>query len=337
MVSLFVYMWLLFMPSSNLNNKMMKRELFVLTLIFGFLSLPMMAQKKPTIMILPSDNWCEMRYFMTTYDNQGSKIKTPDYQLAFQQDTEIGPVISKIGGLLTALDYSIKDAEQEIKQINLRTAEDNVTFSKTSSASLVESPLDLLKRRIKSDVLIQISWQMNREASGRSITFNLEAFDTYTSKRIASSTGTTMASSDPIHVILEQAVKGRIAEFDAQMVKWYKNQQSQGREIILTIRCWDNWENDLETEYEGEELTDCIQDWLKSHCVGGNYNLSDGTESFAQFEQVRIPLLDERGNALDARGFATQLRKYLNKPPFNIAAKVMQRGLGEAILVLGEK
>ena len=315
----------------------MKKYLSVFILALVFMPLNMVAQKKPTIMILPSDNWCEMRYFMTTYNNQGTKVKTPDYQLAFQQDTEIGPVISKIGGLLTALDYSIKDAEQEIKNINLRTAEDNVTFSKTTSATLVESPLDILKRRIKSDVLIQLSWQMNKEASGRSITFNLEAFDTYTSKRIASSTGTTASSSDPIHVILEQAVKDRIAEFDALMMKWYQDQQAHGREVVLTIRCWDNWENDLETEYEGEELTDCIQDWLKSHCVGGNYNLSDGTESFAQFEQVRIPLLDERGNALDARGFATQLRKYLNKPPYNIPAKVMQRGLGEAILVLGEK
>lgn len=315
----------------------MKKYLSVFILALVFMPLNMVAQKKPTIMILPSDNWCEMRYFMTTYNNQGTKVKTPDYQLAFQQDTEIGPVISKIGGLLTALDYSIKDAEQEIKNINMRAAEDNVTFSKTSSATLVESPLDILKRRIKSDVLIQLSWQMNKEASGRSITFNLEAFDTYTSKRIASSTGTTAASSDPIHVILEQAVKERIAEFDALMMKWYQDQQAHGREIVLTIRCWDNWENDLETEYEGEELTDCIQDWLKSHCVGGNYNLSDGTGSFAQFEQVRIPLLDERGNALDARGFATQLRKYLNKPPYNIPVKVMQRGLGEAILILGEK
>lgn len=310
---------------------------FALILAFSLLPLSLKAQKKPTIMILPSDNWCEMRYFMTTYDNQGTKVKTPDYQLAFQQDTEIGPVISKIGGLLTALDYSIKDAEQEIKKINLKTAEDNVTFSKSSGASLVESPLDVLKRRIKSDVLIQISWQMNKEASGRSVTFNVEAFDTYTSKRIASSTGTTSASFEPVPVILEQAVKERIAEFDAQMMKWYEDQQTHGREIVLTIRCWDNWENDLETEYEGEELTDCVQDWLKSHCVGGNYNLSDGTESFAQFEQVRIPLFDEKGNALDARGFATQLRKHLNKPPYNITAKVMQRGLGEAILVLGEK
>lgn len=316
---------------------MMKKYLFLIAISFSFLPLYLNAQKKPTIMILPSDNWCEMRYFMTTYDNQGSKVKTPDYQLAFQQDTEIGPVISKIGGLLTSLDYSIKDAEQEIRRINMKTAEDNVTFSKTSGTTLVESPLDLLKRRIKSDVLIQISWHLNKETAGRSVTFNLEAFDTYTSKRIASSTGTTSASQEPIPVILEQAVKERIAEFDELMMKWYQDQKAHGREIVLTIRCWDNWENDLETEYDGEELTDCIQDWLKSHCVDGSYNLSDGTESFAQFEQVRIPLLDERDNALDARGFATQLRKYLNKPPYNITSKVMQRGLGEAIIVLGEK
>lgn len=317
-------------------KRLLKISLLII-IVTHIVTFSLSAQKRPTIMILPSDNWCEMRYFMTTYDNQGTKVKTPDYQLAFQQDAEIGPVISKIGGLLTSLDYSIKDAEQEIKRINLKTAEDNVTFSKSSGASLVESPLDILKRRIKSDVLLQISWQMNKEGSGRSVTFNLEAFDTYTSKRIASSTGTTSASFGPVPVILEQAVKERIAEFDAQMMKWYEDQQTHGREIVLTLRCWDNWENDLETEYEGEELTDCVQDWLKSHCVGGNYNLSDGTESFAQFEQVRIPLLDERGNALDARGFATQLRKHLNKPPYNITAKVMQRGLGEAILVLGEK
>ena len=127
-----------------------------ITLLFFVMSSIAMAQKKPTIMILPSDHWCEMRYFMTTYDNQGTKVKTPNYQQAFMEDTEIGPVISKIGQILTGMGYSLKDAEQEIKSINTKTAEDNVTLSKSSGASLVESPLDMLKRRIKSDVLIQI-------------------------------------------------------------------------------------------------------------------------------------------------------------------------------------
>lgn len=313
----------------------MKKVILLATAIL-FASLITMAQKKPTIMILPSDHWCEMRYFMTTYDNQGTKVKNPNYQQAFIEDTEIGPVISKIGQVLTGLGYSLKDAEQEIKSINTKAAEDNVTMSKTSGASLVESPLDMLKRRIKCDILIQIAWDLTRTSGGRSTTFTLEAFDSYTNKRIATSTG-NIEGQGSIADLLFTAVQKNVKPFDKQMDSWYADQKKNGREINLTIRCWDNWEEDLESEYEGEELTDCIQNWLKQNCVGGVFNLSDGTESFAQFEQVRIPLTDEKGNALDARDFATRLRKFLAKPPYNITAKVMQRGLGEAILVLGEK
>ena len=293
--------------------------------------------KKPTIMILPSDNWCVQRYFTTTFDNQGTDVKVPNYQQAFQEDTELGQVISKVGGVLTGLGYSLKDAEQEIKSLNVKQAEDNVTMSKTSGANLVESPLDILKRRIKSDIVIQIWWKLNREGAGRSASFTLEAFDAYTNKRIATSTGTTKVSTDAIPVLLEKAVQENAKPFDKQMDKWFADQQVNGREISLTVRCGDSWDNDLETEFDGEELTDCIQSWLQKNCVNGAYNLSDGTESFAQFEQVRIPLQDEKGKAMDARAFATKLRKHLQQPPYNITSKVIIRGLGEAVLILGEK
>lgn len=293
--------------------------------------------KKPTIMILPSDNWCTQRYFMTTFDNQGTDVKVPNYQQAFQEDTELGQVISKVGGVLTGLGYSLKDAEQELKSLNMKQAEDNVITSKTSGANLVESPLDILKRRIKSDIVIQIWWKLNREGSGRSASFTLEAFDAYTNKRIATSTGTTKSSIDAIPVLLEKAVQDNIKTFDKQMDLWYADQQTNGREISLTVRCWDSWDKDLETEFDGDELIDCIQSWFQKNCVNGSYNLSDGTESFAQFEQVRIPLLDEKGKAMDARAFATKLRKHLQQPPYNIISKVIIRGLGEAVLILGEK
>ena len=302
------------------------------------LALPSLGQsKKPTLMILPSDNWCVQRYFTTTFDNQGTDVKVPNYQQAFQEDTELGQVISKVGGVLTSLGYSLKDAEQEIKSLNVKQAEDDVMTSKTSGASLVESPLDILKRRVKSDIVIQIWWKLNRDNGGHSASFTLEAFDAYTNKRIATSTGTTKPSADVVPMLLENAVKENVKAFDKQMDEWYADQQRNGREISLTVRCWDNWDNDLETEYNGDELTDCIQDWLQKNCVNGAFNLSDGTESFAQFEQVRIPLADERGRAMDARAFATNLRKHLQQPPFNIPCKVVIRGLGEAIIVLGEK
>lgn len=293
--------------------------------------------KKPTIMILPSDNWCVQRYFTTDFDNQGTIVRIPNYQQAFQEDTELGQVISKIGGLLTKLGYSLKDAEQELKSIYTKQAEDNVTQSKTSGASFAETPLDILKREIKSDIIIQIWWKLNRGASGTSASFTLEAFDAYTDKRIATSTGTTKASNEVIPVLLENAVKENIKPFDKQMDSWFADQQKNGREISLTVRCWDSWYKDLETEFGGEELTDCIHSWLQKNCVHGAFNLSDVTESFAQFEQVRIPLQDEKGRAMDARAFATQLRKYLQQPPYSITSKVIIRGLGEAVLILGEK
>ena len=294
-------------------------------------------EKKPTLMILPSDNWCESRYFMTTYDNMGMQVKTPNYQQAFVEDSELPLVISKIGGILTARGYSVKDAEMETKAVFARMAEDNLTMSKTSGAAIAESPLDLIKRRAKMDIVIQIWWKVNKEATGRSVSFVLEAFDAYTSKRIATSSGTGNVSNEIVPVMLEQAVLEHIPEFDFQMVQYYQDMLLRGREIVMTVRIWDNWENDLETEYDGEELLDCIQDWLHENAVGGVFNLSDATENFAQFEQIRIPLFDEKGKAVDARSFVTNLRKYLSKAPFEIPAKIMMRGLGEANLILGEK
>ena len=293
--------------------------------------------KKPTVMILPSDNWCTQRYFTKKFDNQGTTVSVPDYQRAFVEDIELPQVISKVGGVLTSMGYSLKDAEQEIKSLNVKQAEDNAMSSKTSGAIIAETPLDMLKRRVKSDIVIQIWWNITKDPAGKIVSFTLEAFDAYTNKRIATSTGNSKPTTSAIPVALEAAVKENVKEFDKQLDKWYADQKKNGREIALTVRCWDNWENDLETKYDGEELTDCIQQWMRDNTVNASFNLSDGTESFAQFEQVRIPLKDDKGRAMDARAFATVLRKHLAKPPYNITSKVVIRGLGEAILILGEK
>ena len=293
--------------------------------------------KKPTLTILPSDNWCSQRYFTQSFDNQGTTIKVPDYQRAFTEDLELPQVISKVGEVLTSMGYSLKDAEMTIKSLAVKQTEDNVMSSKTSGAAIAETPLDILKRRLKSDIVIQIWWNVTKDPAGKIVSFTLEAFDAYTNKRIATATGNSTPTTDAIPVALEKAVKDQIIEFDNQLENWYADQYKNGREITLTVRCWDNWDKDLETEYNGDELIDCIQNWIEENTVDGNFNLSDASESFAQFEQIRIPLIDENGKALDARAFATNLRKYLQKAPFNITSKVVIRGLGEAILILGEK
>jgi len=293
--------------------------------------------KKPTLMILPSDNWCTQRYFMTEFDNQGTKQSVPNYKQAVQEDTELGQVISKIGSLMIDKGFPLKDAEQELKAIETRNAEDNMTSSKTSGSSISESPLDILKKRAKADIIIQIWWKVNKVDDQKSVSFILEAFDSYTSKRIASSTGNGTPSNEIIPVQLEKAILANIDPFAAQLQTHFDDMFTNGREIMLTIKIWDSWENDLETEFDGEELTDIIDDWMAKNTVSGRYNMTDATENVIRFEQVRIPIYDDRERAIDARGFAKDLRKCLKVEPYLIESKLMTRGLGEAIIVLGEK
>ncbi len=313
-------------------------KITILTLIGLLVTVIVFGQaKKPTLMILPSDNWCTQRYFVTEFDNQGTKQSVPNYKQAFQEDTELGQVISKIGALMIDKGFPLKDAEQELKAIETRNAEDNMTSSKTSGSSISESPLDILKKRAKADIIVQIWWKVNKEGDQKSVSFILEAFDAYTSKRIASSSGNGSPSNEIIPVQLEKAILANIDPFAAQLQTHFDDMFTNGREVILSIKIWDSWENDLETEYNGEELTDIIKTWMDNNTVKGRYNMTDATENVIRFEQVRIPIYDDDNRAVDAREFTKGLRKYLKAEPYLIESKLMTRGLGEAIIVLGEK
>ena len=318
----------------------MKFKNLILILIgFVFSTTSILGQaKKPTLMILPSNNWCEQRYFMTEFDNQGTKQKVPNYKQAFQEDTEIGQVISKIGSLMIDRGFPLKDAEQELKAIEARNAEDNMTSSTTTGSSISESPLDKLKNKAKADIIIQIWWKVSKGENGKVVSFVLEAFDAYTSERIASSSGnSTPNNTEIVPVLLQNAILANIDPFVAQLQGHFDDMFNNGRKIQLTVKKWNSWDKNMETEIEGKEITDYINEWLQKNTVKGRFNMSDATENIIRCEQVRIPIYDANNNAIDARQFAKGLQKYFKAAPFNFEVKLMTRGLGEAILVLGEK
>lgn len=293
-------------------------------------------EKKPTIMVLPSNHWCASRYFTTNFNNQGKRVIINDYDLAFRQDNELPLVTAKIGELLTTYGYSLKDYVQEKRAIDDRHAEDEVTMS-SNGGMLTESPLDILRRVAKFDIEISIDWDMVGSGTNQSISLTIEAFDTYTSKRIATATGVGKPSNESIEKQIEKAIVKQIPQFTKQLDAYFSDLKKNGREIRLTVRVWDNSDYNLESDFNGEELLDGIQDWLAKNTVKGAFNLADATENRANFEQVRIPFFNESGRAMDARAFGTKIRKFLAQKPYEIPSKVMQRGLGEVILVIGDK
>lgn len=318
---------------------MRKAGLLILAIYFLCFAESLFGQaKKPTLMILPSDNWCEQRYFMTEFDNQGTKQKVPNYKQALQEDTEIGQVISKIGELMVSRGFPLKDAEQELKTIEIRNEETANTKSKTSGASISESQLDKLLNRTKADILIQIWWKVTKTEQGKMVSFVLEAFDAYTNKQIAASSGNgTPNNTDIVPVLLEKAVLANIDLFNAQLQSHFDDMFKNGREIVVTVKKWNSWDKNLETEIEGKEIIDYINTWMKDNTVNKRFTMADATENIIRFDQVRIPLYNANDDPIDARQFAIGLQKYLKAAPFNFEVKLMTRGLGEAILVLGEK
>jgi hypothetical protein len=260
----------------------------------------------------------------------------PNYKEALQSDADLLLVISKINELMQERGFPLKNLESSLKSLENQAAEDAVLTSK-GGAELAESPIDKLKQVAKADIWMQLTWTVNKTGPKRSITFNLQGLDAYTDKQIAGASGTGQPSfSAEAPVLLVEAVLAHIDNFNAQLQSHFDDMAANGREVALRIRVWDSFDGDLESEYDGTELRDIIEEWVADNTVNQRFSTADATEKIMLFEQVRIPLYNEKNRALDTRAWALGLQRML-RDKYQIEAKLMMKGLGQAQLVIGEK
>lgn len=295
--------------------------------------------KKPTIMILPSDVWCNLNGYMTELDNQGTKTKIPNYKKAFQENPQLLLAINKINNLMADRGFPLKDAEAALRTLESEAAEDNLLVSKNSGAGISENAIDKLKKVAKADIVIYLTWTVNATGPKKTITYNLKGLDAYTDKQVAGADGTGAPSfAAEIDVLLGEAVLANMDAFTTRLQTHFDDLLKNGREVIVRVKVFgSDWDGDLEKEYDGKELREIIQDWMNKATVQGRNSLTDDTENMMLFEQVRIPMFDEKGTALDAKSFVRGLQKFLNAPPYSITNKLMTKGLGQASVVLGSK
>jgi hypothetical protein len=316
----------------------MKKTIF--TIVLALVALATSAQiKKPELMVVPSDNWCIQNGFYTEENVMGAMKKIPDYERAFQESMGLKLAVAKLNDLMAERGFPLKSMEQEIKNINQARMEDNLTTSKAGN-EIAESPLDMVLRRAKCDIKLELSWEVKDFGPKHSLSYILEGVDAYTAVTIGAASGTGAPSmSADVDVLLEEAIVANMDNFNNRLMDHFTQMQEIGREIKLDVKVFDNNAAgvDLETEYDGDELVDIINDWLQKNTVQGRFSMPYASENVANFTQVRIPVYDERGRAIDANGFAKNLAKVLKKEPFNIPCKVLVKGLGYAVIILGEK
>ena len=108
----------------------MKKIFIALTLVLTGVTLAFGQAKKPTLMVVPSDAWCNKNGYMMEFDNQGTKVKIPDYKKAMQEDTDLLLVIASINDMMAERGFPLKNIESAIKTLESNAAEYNMRMSK---------------------------------------------------------------------------------------------------------------------------------------------------------------------------------------------------------------
>ncbi len=297
--------------------------------------------KLPTIMVVPSDIWCIRNGYVVEVDGQ----KVPDYAKAMSSNADIRVLVSKMGDFMAAENFPIVSLEQELKRIQSESIEMTMLTGSTSGATIVETPIEMLRRSAKADIILDLDFESKKVGPRTQVSFNLTALDAYTSKIISGNPGVGSNSSAPLVTLLEESFLSYKDNFLTGLKNYYKNMEENGREIVVVLRRFDSCPIDFETEfdYNGQEaeLADIVGVWFEENAVGGNFTEDERSTNLLRFTQVRMPLygksLSGKEVAINSTAFVRSLVTFFKNEPYNTVVKTYQKGLGEVWLIVGEK
>ncbi|MDA3865731.1 MAG: DUF6175 family protein [Salinivirgaceae bacterium] len=304
--------------------------------------------KKPTIMVVPSDQYCISRGYKLEFDDMGTKKVLPDYKAALQDDSDLRLVISKMSGIMADRGFPLKDLEQMMKKLENERAQKNMTTSASTGMGLSESPIDMLLRTARADIIMDLSFEVKKQGPRSYITYILNGLDAYTSKNVASSSGAgNPSSAASVDVLLEEAVLARMDEFNDRLMAHFTDMFEKGREVTIQVLVSDGSMTNLESEAEWKgrtgELRQIINAWFIMNTVEKRFSREVSTANQLVMEQVRIDMFVEdpwTGEKVgqDTETFAQKLRTFLtDELSIGETVQVAPKGLGEAWLILGGK
>ncbi|MCM1452312.1 MAG: DUF6175 family protein [Clostridium sp.] len=297
------------------------------------------AQKatKPRIMVRPAESWCTENGYMSIVENQDMKELIPDYEVALQTNGDLTLVISKIESLMNDRDFRISNFLQAIRGAKAQAGRNSGLTSKATGSNIAVSFMDEINNAAKADVYFDVYWKVTKNGPKNTVSYTLSAYDTYTYNSIASTSGTGAPSfSAEVPVLVEEAVLSNMDSFLDQLQGYFDDCVENGRGISIEINAFDDGSGlDMESEYGGKELREIIEDWISDNSINRAYNLVDDTETAMVFQDVRIPLYDERERPMNAGSYARGLRKHLES--LQIPVKQGSSTLGRCQLIIGQK
>ena len=286
--------------------------------------------KKPVIMVMPEYDWCIERGYFKEYDDQGEKIKIPDYDKAFTSDSELRNAVIAIQSIMAERGFPLQDLRSRERNVRNRNAR-RAARSRTAS----ENPIDVLLREAKSDIRMDLSWTVYQRGPVKNIAFNLNGIDSYTDKAIAPVEGNEVKSSDAdINAMIRASIIDKMEDFCNKLDAHFQGILNHGREISFSIEVEeDALDEYLDTRFDGTPLNRIIRSWVSENTVNRNFSVESSSEDYINFEQVRMPVYDADEIAIDAITWTEGLVDMLESK-YNLRTKVDEIGLGRVEIII---
>lgn len=308
------------------------KRLFLSLLAFATVSSLLAQAVQPSLMVFPSRAWCHQNGFeKVVVKANGKEVRVQEYDKAFIDNKDLGPAVRTIGKMMQDRGFQLVDLETQLASQDLESALDNA-----GDEDIDVSAYDKLLETAGPDIALHINYYTETQGPRVTLFYDLTAFDAYTNKQVAStgliSYGPVMSA--PLQTLIQSALLSSIDAFNAQFMQHFMDMQEKGREISVRINTFSGWEDGLETEVNGRELTEILEEWMTNNCVAGRNHQKTASETSMYYDSARIPLFNENGKAVQAKQWLNGLRKYLKT--LNVPSKVKTRGLGQAQLIIGE-
>ncbi len=276
--------------------------------------------QKIKIMVIPADTWMKHNDFWESTSDDIGGSGFPNYQKAFEDNTDLANVLELIASEFADEDYELEDLQSKLKSNDAGGADDLIGDVLGEDEKTEDSN--------SYDYYITMDWNVKDKGMGmRQIDFKLTAKDRIAGTVIVSSQGTTEESYETnTTLLLRESVKNTITKLKSGIKRKFNRVRNEGNKMTLAVASKLGKMREL---HNGQTLEDIVLEWMKNNSQGGKFVKAKATKKVLKLKPVYVSM-----QYLDASEFMKVLQKYLRSLNIETELRQSERSPNEAVLIL---
>ncbi len=266
---------------------MKKVILSLITLMFGIMVQALTSVTvQPKIMVVP-------------YVTEGVDIRQ-----TIENDPNIRVVMSKIREAFDKRGFTTVDFEAKLKAQSANNA-----LSQGSQGDLKT----MIIQGSGADIFVEAEYVPTFSSSGNSVKIIMKAVDVSTGAALASKdTYFGCKYTEDMGLLAGIAMEKVADEFLSTIQMKFNDIVANGRSINIDFKIGATSSITMNTDVGSDALplSDVLEMWMGEHAYQNNYHIQGTTDLEMIFDDVRIPLKDERGNNYNINKFGLEVLKF---------------------------